>query len=278
VVIEGNRRLAAVRHILRNRSRYETPDNTSKIDSLTEIPVLKFPSDGIDQAASQRVYLGVRHLFGYREWPPLSKAKFLHKEIKALGDIERVVRELGITKTDIQRYLTPYRLLLKTGSDIPEGKDFWLLGEALTRSGIKKYLELDVDRKTVQVKNVDSRRAIHLLNFLYGTYNKTKKARDPSAARISDTRQLKDLARALGSEKASAALESGKDLQLALVLVETKEESVRRFKRLLKELTALFSGGLKLSTRTPVEASVLAAFKDFEKASKSYLTHVDTDI
>lgn len=278
VVLEGNRRLAAVKHILRNRSQYETPENKGKIDSLEEIPILKFPPGGDNQEAAQRVYLGVRHLFGYREWPPLSKAKFLHREIKALGDIERVVRELGITKTDILRYLTPYRVLLKTASDIPEGKDFWLLGEALTRSGVRKYLALDVNRKTVQINEVNSRKASYLLDFLYGKYNRLKNTRDPSTARISDTRQLKDLARALGSDKASVALESGQDLQLALMLVESKEEGVKRLTRLLRELTALFKDGLKLNSRVQHEKQVLGAFKEFEKAAKNYLENVDTDV
>lgn len=204
IVLEGNRRLAAVKHILRNRSKYEAPENKAKIDSLTRIPVLKFPSSGANQEAVQRIYLGLRHLLGYREWPPLSKAKFLHNEIKAVGDVDRVVRELGITKSDVQRYLIPYRVLLKTDSDIPEGKDFWLLGEALSRSGIKKYVELDVDRKTIQVKHVHAKKISHLLDFLYGKYNRSKKTRDPSTAQISDTRQLRDLAKTLNSDEASA--------------------------------------------------------------------------
>jgi hypothetical protein len=278
VVLEGNRRLAAVKHILRNRSKYETALNKQKIDSLSAIPVLKFPPGGAEQDAAQRIYLGVRHLFGYREWPPLSKAKFLHREIKALGDIERVVRELGITKSDIQRYLTPYRVLIKTQSDIPEGKDFWLLGEALTRSGVRKYVELDVDRKTVQVNQVNARKTGYLLDYLYGNYNRPKKTRDPSTARISDTRQLKDLARALGSDKASAALEDGYDLQLALMWVETKEEGIKRLKRLLRELTTLFKDGLRLNSRSQNEKQVLGAFKEFEKAAKNYLDNVDTDV
>jgi hypothetical protein len=69
LVLEGNRRLAAVRHILRNRSRYETPENKKKIDSLSRVPVLKF-SEGNDLEAVERIYLGLRHLLGYREWPP----------------------------------------------------------------------------------------------------------------------------------------------------------------------------------------------------------------
>jgi hypothetical protein len=248
LVLEGNRRLAAVRHILRNRSRYETPENKKKIDSLSRVPVLKF-SEGNDLEAVERIYLGLRHLLGYREWPPLSKAKFLNREIQSAGDVDRVVREIGITKGDIQRYLVPYRVLLKTNLDIPEGENFWLLGEALSRSGIKKYVELDVDRKTIEVKHIRNRRVSHLLDFLYGRYNKSRKTRDPSTARISDTRQLSALAKTLNSDEASAALEQGSELQLALMFVESKEENVRRLKRLLDEISSLFKEAFRLNRK-----------------------------
>jgi hypothetical protein len=277
LVLEGNRRLAAVRHILRNRSRYETPENKNKIDSLMRVPVLKFPQ-GNDLEVIERVYLGLRHLLGYREWPPLSKAKFLNREINSVGDVDRVVREIGITKSDIQRYLVPYRVLLKTNSDIPEGEDFWLLGEALSRSGIKKYVELDVDRKTIEVKHVRARRVAHLLDFLYGKYNRSKKTRDPSTARISDTRQLSSLAKTLNSDEASAALERGSDLQLALMFVESKEENARRLRRLLDEISSLFKEAFKLNSRIPREKKVADALKNFESAVKSYLANADSDV
>jgi hypothetical protein len=277
LVLEGNRRLAAVKHILRNRDRYETPENKNKIDSLSRVPVLKFP-EGNDLEAIERIYLGLRHLLGYREWPPLSKAKFLNREISSAGDVDRVVREIGITKSDIQRYLVPYRVLLKTNLDIPEGENFWLLGEALNRSGVKKYVELDVDRKTIEVKHVRNKRVAHLLDFLYGKYNRSKKTRDPSTARISDTRQLSSLAKTLNSDEASAALERGSDLQLALMFVETKEENVRRLKRLLDEVSSLLKEAFKLKSRVPREKAVADAFKTFESAVKSYLANADTDV
>jgi hypothetical protein len=167
---------------------------------------------------------------------------------------------------------------LKTNSDIPEGKDFWLLGEALSRSGIKKYVELDVDRKTIQVAHIHNRRLSHLLDFLYGKYNRSKKTRDPSTATISDTRQLSALAKTLNSAEASAALEGGSDLQLALMFVESKEESVRRLTRLLDEMSALFKDAFKLNSRIPQQKDVVDAFKNFEKAVKGYLSNVDPDV
>ena len=73
IVVEGNRRLAAVRHIRSNLSKY--PNAKSNLD---RIPVLLFPGTRDDVLENtMRVYLGVRHLLGFREWPPVSKAIFL---------------------------------------------------------------------------------------------------------------------------------------------------------------------------------------------------------
>jgi hypothetical protein len=69
-VIEGNRRLAAIREIRAHPDRY-----AGRKSDLNEIPVLIFPERPDEQQRNEmRVYLGVRHLLGFRDWPPLSKA------------------------------------------------------------------------------------------------------------------------------------------------------------------------------------------------------------
>ncbi len=89
VVVEGNRRLAAIKEIRANLDKY--PNRKSDLD---KIPVLVFPdkSDG-QQQEEMRVYLGVRHLLGFREWPPFSKAQFLENESKADGGLDRILKE-----------------------------------------------------------------------------------------------------------------------------------------------------------------------------------------
>jgi ParB-like chromosome segregation protein Spo0J len=64
LVIEGNRRLAAIREIRANPQRY-----TGRKSDLEKIPVLVFPDKPDEQQKNEmRVYLGVRHLLGFREW------------------------------------------------------------------------------------------------------------------------------------------------------------------------------------------------------------------
>jgi hypothetical protein len=73
-------------------------------------------------------------------------------------------------------------------------------------------------------------------------------------------------------------LESGSDLQLALMFVESKEESVRRLTRLLDEMSALFRDAFKLRNRVPEEKAVVEAFKEFERAVKNYLANANPNV
>ena len=108
LVVEGNRRLAAIRHILAAKDEYAR--KSDKLDDLKTIPVLIFPrSPSVQLEKEQRVYLGVRHLFGFRQWPPESKAHYIHSQVTSEEDLQRLTRELNIKRQDIQRYLVAHR-------------------------------------------------------------------------------------------------------------------------------------------------------------------------
>ena len=106
IVIEGNRRLAAVQSILAAPAG-KYPQDVK--DRLKAIPVLVFPDGGRhDDNEEELRYLGVKHLFGFRDWPPYSKAMFLDKRIASKKDLSQVLRELNITRQEAARYLLPY--------------------------------------------------------------------------------------------------------------------------------------------------------------------------
>jgi hypothetical protein len=93
MVIEGNRRLAAVQSILAETAGNYPP---AVINRLKKIPVLVFP-DAHHQGDTEEVlrYLGVKHLFGFRDWPPFSKAMFLDKRVSSQRDLAQT---LGIVR------------------------------------------------------------------------------------------------------------------------------------------------------------------------------------
>jgi hypothetical protein len=264
VVVEGNRRLAAIRHIRANLDKFAT--RSQRLNDLNSIPVLVFPNAvGEQERKEQMVYLGVRHLFGFREWPPDSKAKFLDLQIRNADDLERVSKELNIRRTEIRRYLVPFRLR-KQAKDLWEpykDQDFWLFGEGLSRAGIKEYLGLKVDSKTFQVKDFAPKKLKYLLEFLYGA---------PRDRRITETRNLSALARTLSSPAAAEELEKGRPIEQAQLFIESSEESIERLKRLVTETGLLLRKILSRQQKLkPLVAPVLQTFGEFESSAKRFI-------
>src|SRR6266853_831044 len=206
-VIEGNRRLAAVQSILSDERKYPLEVR----DRLREIPVLVFP-EGAHQGDSEEAlrFLGVKHLFGFRDWPPTSKAMFLDQRVKSKKNLEQVLRELNISRSEVARYLIPYRLRRAARQMFKKvaAEDFWSLAESFGRRKIRLYIQLDVDSRTMQIKAFDPAKLHHLTQFLYG-----------KKRRVTDTRQLSALGRVLGSPQAAANLERGASLEEASLYV-----------------------------------------------------------
>jgi hypothetical protein len=267
VVIEGNRRLAAVRHIRSNLAQY--PNRKSDLDS---IPVLVFPETADQREESaMRIYLGLRHLLGFREWPPISKAVFLDRQSKNEGGIDQIIKEVRITKQHARRFLVPYRLMKEAGLKLPPGDDFWVLAEALQRAGVKAFLQLEVDANTLEVRSYNKRNLLQLLDDLYGSRTPGTGRRDPASRKVKDTRDLSIFSKIISSDKARMSLQAGKSLEEAAIYVDTREQSLKRLATITEEMSLLVH---KLAGRSSKETEALTlheAFKRLESAVKVFI-------
>lgn len=267
VVIEGNRRLAAVRHIVRNK---EGSFSAELIARFKKIPVLVFHQQE-DQSHIQdmRVYLGVRHLFGFKDWPAESKAIFLDEQIKSGDDLERTVDELGIKKSAVRRYLVPYRMTQRAKQHLKgiSDQEFWILGEALTRSAIPEYIELEVDPDTLEVEGYNLAKLKKLIDFLYGELTGAG-SRNFLTRKITDTRDSSKLAKVLSDPKAAAKLERGASLEEALLEVQTPSENVKRLRTQLGEMAVV----VRSIARGDKQATDMKRkYLEFLKSARQYL-------
>lgn len=271
VVIEGNRRLAAVKHILSHPQAYRS----DRVEALKNVPVLIFRQSTAGSDAKEILtYLGIRHLLGYREWPAESKALFLDQNIRTKADLKRLKSEFAITSSDIRRYLIPYRVRKAAASLIQEfetieDESFWTLGEALQRSGIKEYIKLDVDPATLKVRGFDKTKFQYLLEFLYGTRREAKHGTRRAAGmrRITETRQLTRLGRVLANKRASEKLENGSTLEEAEFYVETPAETING---LIYELRVSLQRIITLKPSDAQVKEIERCFKNFMNAIKSF--------
>ena len=264
-VIEGNRRLAAIREIRAHPDRY-----AGRKSDLDRIPVLVFPAQPDEQQQNEmRVYLGVRHLFGFRDWPPLSKAQYLDRESEKEGGLERVLQETQLKKNQARRFLVPFRLLKSANLRMPHSEDFWVLGEALARTGIKKFLQLEVDPKTLKVMSYDKKNLNLLLTDLYGPKGRGGE-RDPNGRIVFDTRDLSRLANVLNSEKATSVLHAGGTIGEAEIYVDSWEQSVTRLTKVMKEMRVLIKKMLRQKNGAE-NKDLSTSFRRFDAAIKGFV-------
>jgi hypothetical protein len=228
-VVEGNRRLAAIREIRANLEKY-----SGRKSDLDRIPVLVFPEKPDEQQQTEmRVYLGVRHLLGFREWPSLSKAQYLDRECKRPGGLDAVIKETQITS-----------------------------------AGIKRFLQLEVEQKNLTIQGYDKKSLTLLLEYLYGTRMRDG-GRDISKKIVRDTRSLSRLSIVLNSELATAALRSGKSIEVAEIYVDTREESIKRLARVTKALGLLVKKLVK-GQKNSESQRLQDSFKQFEAAANEF--------
>jgi hypothetical protein len=213
VVVDGNRRLAALKMIQRVRDGQETTSKWAELirdyppsafNRLKDIPYILESS-----REEVRSYLGFRHVTGIKEWNPLEKAEFIAHLIEHEGlTYEQVRRRVGSKLPVVRQHYVSYRLLLQMegtqGVDVAKVEErFSVLFLSLRTRGVQKYLQIDIeaDPETVR-KTVSEDRLEQLANFarwLFGT-----EKQDPL---IADSRQVDDFGKILESEPAVAYLE-----------------------------------------------------------------------
>lgn len=119
VVLEGNRRLAAVKLLLNpdllpDESRRKIPDMPAdKIDSCRSLPVIEVPN-----RAAANGYIGFKHVNGPARWSSLAKARFgvnffetMENTFSPHERLQSLSKQLGDSRSVIIRLLVAYKIV-----------------------------------------------------------------------------------------------------------------------------------------------------------------------
>ncbi len=163
VVVEGNRRLAALLHLQKARSGQL--DSKRWKDLVDGVPEAKFealrriPYLLATKREEIETYLGFRHVTGIKQWNPTEKAEYIAHLIddRNMTYVE-VMRKIGSkTPTVRQNYIT-YRLLLQMENaedriDIEKVEDkFSVLYLSLRSNGVRTFLQVDIEAEPGKAK------------------------------------------------------------------------------------------------------------------------------
>ena len=183
VVVEGNRRLAALKLLNQAKAGHPVSPKWAEIASsghadefarLETIPYLKASSREAIQS-----YLGFRHVTGIKEWAPAEKAEFIAKLIDEQGmTYEQVMRKIGSKTPTVRQNYIAYRILLQMEEDerieLEQVEErFSVLFLSLRTKGVQTYLDINIqaDPQTAKVP-VPQEKLNHLVTFagwLFGT-------------------------------------------------------------------------------------------------------------
>lgn len=221
VVLEGNRRLAALRLIedadLRRRLGVVVAEA-----SPARIRVCK-----VQSRADARDFIGFKHINRPFKWDALAKAKYASEWFKEGGDISQISRRLGDNHNTVSRMVNGWNVLHQsaaTGFDraatTKKAFAFSHLYTALARPTVREYLGLpDDDASGVLPENPVPKNKIQelqlFMSWLYGQKNQ------PTVIG-SQNPDLNKLVDVLGNATARTMLETTRDLRLAYDQVEDK--------------------------------------------------------
>ncbi len=253
IVVEGNRRLAAVK-LLKVPGLATTYQKT--VQSIAETSKFKpdeLPALIYSKRESILEYLGYRHVTGVKPWSSLAKAKYLKQLYEASSEpniqerLKSLARSIGSRSNTIAKLLTGLSLYERIeerkffgikGIDEDE-IDFSLLTTALGYENIVHYIGLE-NATDIKVKGLKDPRLKKLTSWIFEKNSEGK-------TRLGESRNLKVLDAVIGSDEAleefdingvplfdaalytkfpletfrSSAVESRKQLQIA-------QDSIRR--------------------------------------------------
>lgn len=187
LVLEGNRRLIAIRQLLENRESLEQKYR-SALDSIETIDVLEIVDDLPDQAVQRKIsyLLGTCHHGSHRKWSPFARAKGIYdRYVEISGSApddfrynkehgETVASLLSITEKEVAERLCVFRAMQQIGqhpevASKPKGgviDAHYSLVLGAVRTSNKKLREyIPSDPNTFALEEEAVERIIKLCNF-----------------------------------------------------------------------------------------------------------------
>lgn len=251
IVIEGNRRLAAVKVLLHPELRqagWEIPEISGDVKaSLQELPVT------VSERKDAWQYLGFKHVNGPAKWTSYAKARYISDVRNTYGiSLSDIARQIGDTHRTVQRL---YRGLMVIEQAEREGvydrEDryrqrlaFSHLYTGLDYDGIREFLSLRQETEET-VNPVPAEKMRQLGEFCVWLYGSKKEKKPPVVE--TQNPHLSQLNEVLKNPEAIAALRDGSNIETAFEIsrppIAVFEEALLRAKRELTRAKANLATG-----------------------------------
>lgn len=241
-VLEGNRRLAALKFLLHDDdaakaglSEYSTdmPFSQQDKEKLSQVPVLK-----VDDRDEIWAYLGYRHISGPKEWSPAAKARFVSKRVDEIAKddpddcFKTTGKEVGSNALGVRNDYIHYGLLRMARDEYGLYKQavyilnnrFGVWARLLNNQAIFGYIGFQPASKTYHEINsafsdLDKDMLLLLMSDLC--------PRENEGPLLSDSRQASSYAAIIQNADALSILRQTGDFESALMIAQGSSVLVR---------------------------------------------------
>lgn len=275
IVIEGNRRLAAIKCILHPSMAEKVGINKNALvakkdvkEDLEEIPIIF-----VESRQEAWYYIGFKHINGAQKWGSYAKAQYISEIHKDYGiSLGAIAYQIGDTHRTVQKLYQGLQVIEQAERakifdrrDIKAGRLYFShLYTAINYDGFKDYLGLrDKDEETTdpvpenKLNNLSS-----VLTWLYGS-----KKREIEPVIKSQNPDIRLLENVIKSDEAISALDRGYPLLHAYEVSRPKDvtftETLNETKRNLQKALSIQTEGYDGSDESLLRlAGTIAAISD----------------
>jgi hypothetical protein len=208
VVIEGNRRVAAMRWIQKDQ---EGGSQVSKelVDSFARLPIVILSEDADTANALRHVLMGLRHVSGIKQWGGYQRAKLVVELVDDFHlSLTDAAKQIGMSPHEASRRYRALKALEQMQTDDKFGtsadsKMYRLFHEAISVVKIKEWLKWDDDQyRFTDQDNLENFYRL-LVPYMPEEEEEAGRARDPKIRTYLDVRDLREI---LGNIEAEECL------------------------------------------------------------------------
>lgn len=195
LVVEGNRRVAALRSLVDDEQAGIISLTAALKEKLKALPVVVIEGEGDERTAFGRRIQGLRHTPGVKPWGPYQQAQFIARLVDQGATIPEIKTTLGLSTQRVNSLLRVHRALeqMKKHEEFGELAKPHLFSnfeEALKVPRVREWLQWDDD--TGQITHPDHQ--VYLYRWFVGEEDENGNRLPP---KIIDAKDIRDFPRLL---------------------------------------------------------------------------------
>ena len=207
IVIEGNRRVAAMRWLKRD---CEAGAKVSEdlIKSFNELPAIVLQNDDATKTI-QHVFMGLRHVSGIKQWGGYQRAKLVVELVDDFGlHLSEAAKQIGMSSHEASRRYRALKALEQMQNDeefgtVADPKMYRLFHEAVSVVKVKEWLGWHEDEYRFSDDGNLEKFYRLLIPYTPEDEEETGRAREPKVRTYLDVRTLREI---LGNIEAEECL------------------------------------------------------------------------